>query len=212
MELDHVLIATTDLAHAAREFESRWGLASVEGGRHPAWGTANRIVPLDTHYLELIAVVDPETAATQAHGRWVEAHATPSGRPFAWAVRTDRVEEVAARLDLAVSDGSRVTPLGAVLRWRSAGIDRAIAEPSLPFFIQWAADAALPGTSPVSHPVGGAAVSELRLEGDPERVGGWLGTGGRDLPVVVRQGPGAVAAVVLRTDAGEIVLGEPDQG
>ena len=58
MELDHVLIACTDLDAAAREFEARVGLSSVEGGRHRDWGTANRIVPLGSSYLELVTVVD----------------------------------------------------------------------------------------------------------------------------------------------------------
>ena len=58
MELDHVLIAVTDLEAAAREVETRIGLSSVEGGRHRDWGTANRIVPLGSSYLELVAVVD----------------------------------------------------------------------------------------------------------------------------------------------------------
>ena len=56
MELDHVLIAVADLAAAAREIEARHGLASIDGGRHPAWGTANRIVPLGDSYLELVAL------------------------------------------------------------------------------------------------------------------------------------------------------------
>jgi hypothetical protein len=46
LELDHVLIAVADLAEAARKIEARHGLASINGGRHPDWGTANRIVPL----------------------------------------------------------------------------------------------------------------------------------------------------------------------
>src|SRR5581483_1601628 len=45
-ELDHVLVAVVDLAKAARELEARYGLSSIEGGRHAGWGTANRIVPL----------------------------------------------------------------------------------------------------------------------------------------------------------------------
>ena len=48
----------SDLAAAAREIEARHGLASIEGGRHPGWGTANRIVPLGSSYLELVAVID----------------------------------------------------------------------------------------------------------------------------------------------------------
>ena len=46
LEIDHVLIAVADLAAAAQEIETRYGLASIEGGRHPDWGTADRIVPL----------------------------------------------------------------------------------------------------------------------------------------------------------------------
>ncbi|HEY8778025.1 MAG TPA: VOC family protein [Gaiellaceae bacterium] len=73
MELDHVLIAVGDLAAAAHEFEVEHGLASIEGGRHPGWGTANRIVPLGKSYLELVAVVDQDEAARSDFGRWVAA-------------------------------------------------------------------------------------------------------------------------------------------
>src|SRR6476469_4083347 len=52
------MIAVTDLDAAGREFEARHRLASVAGGRHPGWGTANRIVPLGDAYLELVAIVD----------------------------------------------------------------------------------------------------------------------------------------------------------
>ena len=58
IELDHVLIAVSDLEAAAREVERRHGLASVEGGRHQGLGTAKRIVPLGDTYLVLVAVVD----------------------------------------------------------------------------------------------------------------------------------------------------------
>ena len=40
MELDHVLIPLADLSGAVSEFEGRYGLVSVEGGRHADWGTA----------------------------------------------------------------------------------------------------------------------------------------------------------------------------
>src|SRR5687767_15772991 len=47
----------------SRDFEARHGLASVDGGRHRDFGTANRIIPLGSTYLELVAVVDPGAAA-----------------------------------------------------------------------------------------------------------------------------------------------------
>ena len=62
-ELDHVLIAVADVAAAARELEARHGLTSIKGGRHPGYGTANRIVPLGDSYLELVTVADESEAA-----------------------------------------------------------------------------------------------------------------------------------------------------
>jgi Glyoxalase-like domain len=84
-----VLLAVTDLAATAWELEARCGLASVEGGRHPDWGTANRIVPLGTSYLELVAVVDSPAAADSSFGRWVASRASRPG-PTAWLGGADR--------------------------------------------------------------------------------------------------------------------------
>ena len=92
LTIDHVIVPVANLAPAAARIETRYGLASVEGGRHPAWGTANRIVPLGDAYVEVVAVVDPETAARAAFGRWVAA--ATLGHPLGWAVRTDAIEEV----------------------------------------------------------------------------------------------------------------------
>src|SRR6185436_11308739 len=95
VELDHVLIAVTDLEAAARDFESRHGLASVDGGRHRDFGTANRIIPLGSTYLELVAVVDPGAAAASSFGWWVDRGATDEGRLIGWAVRTTALDEIA---------------------------------------------------------------------------------------------------------------------
>jgi Glyoxalase-like domain len=206
VELDHVLFAVTDLEAAGRELETRAGLASLEGGRHPGWGTANRIVPLGTSYLELVAVVDRSTAADSGFGRWVAgAASSTAARPLGWAVRTGRLDQVAGRLGLTVRSGARATPTGEVLRWRSAGIEQAIAEPSLPFFIEWAAGVPLPGTAAVEHPAAPAGIATLLLDGDPDRLAAWLGD--HKLPIVVRAGRPAVAAVALSTARGEVVLG-----
>jgi hypothetical protein len=204
VELDHVLIAVTDLTAAAWELQARCGLASVEGGRHPDWGTANRIVPLGDSYLELVAVVDQAAGVDSGFGRWVASRASRLGRPLGWAVRTSELDAIARRLDLIVHSGARVAPSGEVLRWRSAGMDQAAAEPSLPFFIEWAAGVRLPGATAVTHPAAPAAISKLYLEGDPDRLAAWLGN--HALPIVVRTGRPAVTAIVLATATGEIVL------
>lgn len=45
MPIDHVLIAVREPQAAAQALSERHGLAAVEGGLHPAWGTGNWIVP-----------------------------------------------------------------------------------------------------------------------------------------------------------------------
>jgi hypothetical protein len=203
LELDHVLIAVSDLADGARILEERYGLASVEGGRHPEWGTANRIVPIGDAYLEMIAVVDRERALANAFGRWVAAVPHGALQLLGWAVRTTSIDVIAQRLDLAVRSGSRTRPDGRVIEWRLAGVERAESEPALPFFIEWGRDTPHPSTAMVSHPAGTVAISALELDGDATQLSTWLGD--HSLPVVIGPGPSAVTGVVLgRSDGREI--------
>jgi len=194
VELDHVLLAVDDLERAARALEEQHGLASLEGGRHPGWGTANRIVPLGDAYLELIAVADEEAAAANPFGRWVGAAARDGFRPLGWCVRPRDLDGVARRLGLAIAPGARERPDGTVLRWRLAGVEEAVREPALPFFIEWEPGALLPGQAAVSR----VRLARLELTGDEARLAKWLGP--YALPVVVRPGEPAVEAVVV-TDA-----------
>ncbi len=201
-----MLIAVADLESAGREMEVRHGLASIEGGRHAAWGTANRIVPLGDSYLELVAVVDGAKAAENTFGRWVASGVSRSPRPFGWAVRTTELDELARRLDLPVHAGSRTTPDGVQLRWRSAGIDQAAAEPSLPFFIEWGPETAYPGRAAAHHRAGSATLARLTLDADPDRLAGWLGD--HQLPIAVRAGNPAVITIYISSEAGDIVIGQ----
>ncbi len=207
MELDHVLIPLADLSRAVSAFERRYGLVSVEGGRHTDWGTANRIVPLGDSYLELIAVVDTAEASQSAVGRWV-ANAR-AGRPLGWAVRTDDLGPVAGRLGLNIGSGSRFTAIGDLLSWRSAGVERAMAEPWLPFFIEWAAGSRLPGRVDVEHPAAATGIKQLIVAGEPKRLSSWLD--GHRLPVTLADGGSGVIGVVLSTRSGEIVVGSKSE-
>jgi Glyoxalase-like domain len=202
MELDHVLFAVADLAAAATEFESRYGLGSVQGGRHDGWGTANRIVPLGDEYLELVAVVDEDEAASSVFGRWVASG--HSGRPLGWAVRTNGLDTVVQRLNLTVRPGSRPTSDRGLLHWRMAGIEQAAAEPMLPFFIERGSGGAFPGRTAVPHPAGATGIAQVTVNGDPGRISLWLGN--HSLPILVRPGSPAVAQIVVSTAAGSLVL------
>jgi len=205
LELDHVVIAVADLTTAARELEARHGLTSIEGGRHPGWGTANRIVPLGETYLELVAVVAAAEAAQTTFGGWVARGAQRKlAQPLGWAVHTGDLDVVARRLDLTVGAGSRAGRTGRVLRWRLAGLERAAAEPSLPFFIEWGHGTPFPGRASVTHRAGPLRMTELRLAGDADRLADWLGD--HRLPITIRGGAPAVTSIVLAGRAGEVVL------
>jgi hypothetical protein len=189
------------------EFEGRYGLVSVEGGRHPDWGTANRIVPLGDSYLELVAVIDPAEASQSAFGRWV-ANAR-AGQPLGWAVRTDDLGAVAGRLGLSVGSGSRFAATEELLHWRIAGVEPAMAEPWLPFFVEWAAGGRLPGRLDVGHPAAATGIKRLIVAGEPKRLSSWLD--GHRLPVTLTDGGSGVIGVVLSTRSGEIVVGSKSQ-
>ena len=202
MELDHVLIAVTNLDRAATEF-ANLGLVSIEGGRHPGWGTANRIVPLGDSYLELIAVVDRSEAATSTVGRWVAGSATAAGDPLGWAVRPPSLDEIAERLGLEPISGSRETPTGETIRWRTVGVDQAASDPSLPFFIERAEGMPFPGADIAPA----ASISRLDLSGSSDTLSAWLGN--HSLPIRVRAGSPGIVRLVLAGEHGEIVLGAP---
>src|ERR1700693_316477 len=190
MQLDHVLIAVTDLDAAAQRLELMYELVSIEGGREPGWGTANRIIPLGDAYLELVTVVDSSVASHSVFGQWVGGGAPISGHPLGWAVRTDDVEAASRRLGLTPNSGSRVDNDGNSLRWRSAGVEQAAADPALPLFIEWAQGSVLPGHAG-RHPRW--SISKLVIRGDSERLMSWLEDD--SLPISVVAGPSAIIAL-----------------
>jgi hypothetical protein len=204
VELDHVQIAVPDLAATGDRLAANLGVASVEGGIHPGWGTGNRIVPLGDSYLELVSVIDEELARQNTFGRWVAANMTGHGRPLGWAVRTDDLDAIAGRLGLTPEPGSRETPDGRRLSWRTAEVGRSAEDPLLPFFIEWGEGTPFPGRAEVRHPAGALSIARVELEGDASELAGWLGD--HTLPVVVRPGEPAVRRIVLGAPAGEILL------
>ena len=188
MRIDHVLYAVTDLDVAAARFEEDLELESIHGGEHGTWGTANRIVPFGPDYLELIGVVDRAAAEDSDLGRTVLD--TADGL-LAWVVATDDLDEVAARLGLEITRGSRARPDGVRLSWRMAGLKQAmVSAGSLPFFIQWEGAAELhPGGDQAAPP----GIRWVEVATGEARLREWLG--GAELPVrFAAEGRGITAA------------------
>jgi hypothetical protein len=122
VKLDHVIIAVRDLGEAALWMEARFGLASIEGGRHPGWGTANRIIPLGDVYIELVTVIDGDQAQRSAFGRWVARSGNREASLLGWSVRSPNLDQVARRLSLTVGERSRTRADGQRVQWRLAGV------------------------------------------------------------------------------------------
>jgi hypothetical protein len=205
LSVDHVVFAVADLDRAAARFLEDLGLASVPGGRHPGWGTANRIVPLGDTYLELIGVEDEAVASGSPFGASVVRAVSAGDGWFTWALRDDRIDATAARLELTIGTGERATPDGRILRWRHAGVDEPRRPPELPFFIAWEGpDAMHPGRTQVEHPSHAEGIAWIELGGDPRRFDRW--TGGADLPVRVAPGPPGISFVGLTSPGGPIEI------
>jgi hypothetical protein len=196
--VDHVVLAVQTL-DVAPELFAQHGLDAYQGGVHLGWGTANVIAPLGSAYLEGIGVVDREAAAHSVFGRWLAATLARRQRFMGWAVRTDDIEGVARRLGRRVDPGSRLRTDGRELRWRTVGSERALYDPSMPFFIQWDVPDDL-------HPGRGGDDELVRVDvtGDESRILDWLG----ELPegVVLSYGEPAVQSVVVRARGIETAL------
>ena len=82
------------------------------------------------------------------------------------------IAPVEERLGRAAVAGNRHRPDGTELKWKQIGIHGLIADPQLPFFIQWEVSSDL-------HPSAGAdgsvSLAGIEIAGDPQRVSEWLG-------------------------------------
>ena len=206
--IDHMVVAVEDLDLAAERWREGFGLDSIEGGVHPAWGTGNRVVPLGATSVELIAVLDPTTAATTDLGRRVGEVAAAGGGPLAWCLGTDELDRTAGRLRLPVTEGSRRRPDGVELRWRSAGLSAALEDAWRPFFISWQ-------VPPEAHPSRGLAEHRVRVGGigwvevscEPSALVAWLE--GEALPVRFVRGRPGLRGFGLTTADGTIEVRSP---
>jgi hypothetical protein len=91
------------------------------------------------------------------------------------------------------------------LRWRAAALEQPAADPSLPFFIEWAEGSAFPGRVAVTHPAGAVELVKLEVRGHVDQLTEWLGR--HQLPITVREGHPAIERVVVKGPDTEIVVG-----
>lgn len=139
--LDHLVWAAPDLDSAIKELERRTGTKAAPGGAHPGNGTRNAVLGLGARsYLEVLAP-DPAQAAQPGAAAALAALAAPTLHTF--AVATDRLDRVAAKLEQAglphagIIPMSRRLPTGRLVRWRLLIPTGHAYGPLAPFFIDW---------------------------------------------------------------------------
>ncbi|AGS72562.1 VOC family protein [Streptomyces collinus] len=193
--LDHLVLATPELAATVAEFERRTGVTPAPGGVHVGLGTRNHLVSLGGRsYLEIIGPDPEQPEPVELRPFGVDRLAGP--RTVTWAISP-------ADLDATVSGArerghdpgpvhpmSRRTPDGTLLRWRLTDSGTAPHGGLVPFLIDW-------GDS--VHPTGsGLPVTpllEVRATApDPAGVRLALAALGTELPV--SEGPFALSFTV----------------
>lgn len=209
LTLDHIVLATADLDTGTAWVADRLGAPPAGGGKHPAFGTHNRLWRLDGSYLELIAT-DPD-APPPRRPRWFaldnhdqKRRIADRPRLVAWVARSDDLDADIARSPLPTGPAERFTrdalfwdltvAPGGVPHWQGA----------FPALIRWPAEVMPPSESlPDQH---------LRLTAfaatGPEGLRRDLSLIGADqiLKVETLPGPVALRASVRRADGATVIL------
>lgn len=208
MQLDHIIIATTDLDRSARQLAETAGLAAVEGGIHDGLGTRNYIVPLGCGYLEFVAVHDADLAKGNPFGQLVLSVLSNGDEAFAgWAVEVTSSElETRARHDkLPIG---RLTRRG--LGVNHIGMTRALISPGLPFFLARDPGSTNPGMMDAAHTLTPRGVKRISVAGNQADLDAWLmthvGPDNPKLPVACGSPGRGITQVDIETDQGALTL------
>ena len=205
LSLSQVIFGVGNLDTATDRFRAM-GFDVLDGGVHPGVGTANRVIPLGAQYIELLGVVAPDQARQSEYGRSLLRSTADGDRLVRWSLRTDDIETVAARLEIIVEQRRRERPDGEVLTWRAAGLDLALADPTLPFFMQWDRPEQYPGAMSAMHRNGARGMTRLTVTPrDTDRFHTW--TAGADAPLgLVTQPASGLWSVSVETDQGDLTI------
>lgn len=125
--LDHLAIAVADPDAAISELASFLGLSpGVSGGRHPSWGTRNRLLWLGDTFVELVTIADTRLAERSWLGRATLEALAAGPTAICWAISTDDLDLERSQMNVYGASlgppiaGERRRPDGRTVRWRLA--------------------------------------------------------------------------------------------
>jgi hypothetical protein len=142
--IDHLVLATPDVAATAAQVRADWGVAVVAGGSHTGRGTRNELTGLGgTSYLEIVGPDDAQPTPPFPRPFGVDDLTAPA--LVAWCARPTRplAQVVAAigalGIDLGeVAEMSRLRPDGVELQWQlTFPLLGPPHDGTLPFLINW---------------------------------------------------------------------------
>lgn len=211
MRVDHVSYAAEHdgLKATAERLAELIGVAPVDGGVHPRFGTRNVILPLaNNNYLEVVEVLDHPASDKAPFGQAVRARSEAGGGWLGWVVAVDDIGPAEERLGREAVAGNRHRPDGVELRWRQLGVKGLISDPQLPFFVQWEDMHLHPSVDADTH----VTIDSLQIAGDPARVREWLGLppafepDGIDFTFVAPHGTPGLLSVTFDTPDGKVTI------
>lgn len=203
--LSQIIVGVTDLDAATARFQAL-GFEVLDGGVHPGVGTANRVIPLGPQYIELLGVVDTQLARRHEYGRSLLRATADGDRLVRWSLRTDAITDVAARLGITLESRRRARPDGELLTWRAAGLALALADATLPFFMEWDHAEQYPGVMSPTHPNGARGATALTVTPrDVDRFRQWTAGAEAPLELVNAAEPG-LWSVTVETDGDALVI------
>jgi len=211
MRVDHVSYATEPdgLKPTAARLAKKLGVSPVDGGVHPRFGTRNIILPLaHERYVEVVAVLDHPASDKAPFGQAVRARSEAGGGWLGWVVCVDDLSEAEQRLGREAVIGNRRRPDGVELKWRQLGVKGLIADPQLPFYVQWDDRSVHPSVGATTD----VTISGLQIAGDPDRVWEWLGLPADQTSTVIDftwvepNGTPGLVAVTFDTPQGPVTI------
>ena len=203
--LDHLVLATTDLAGTTAAVGAAVGITPSPGGRHVGLGTANTLLSFgDGSYLEVIGP-DPTQGAVDAARPFGIDGLSGEARLVAFAARVEGIDEVVARArSMGYDPGEpramqRATPDGGLISWQLTS-PPAWADGAVPFLIDWGSTRHPSATASAGATLGGFAIGHP----EPERIEAALAAIGIDVPVTKTEAP--TLSVVITGPAGSMLL------
>jgi len=172
MEIDHVSYVTShdQISDVINRIGLLIGSPFIDGGMHPRFGTRNFTAPLKNgQYIEVVCPIDHPATDQTNFGIAVKQKALSGGGWFAWVIRTSNIEEIEKRIDRKATEGDRVKPDGAKLKWKQIGVKELSKNGHFPFFVQWLSE-----NPPSKDLEAKASITSINLNGSKKELNSWI--------------------------------------